>query len=248
MQARWGTHGDHPIIVLAPSSVEECFALTVKAFNFAEKYRTPVILLSDEVVGHMREVVPIPGAGALEVVERDKPPLTEDFYLPYSMAEDVPPLAAFGGGHNFHVTGLLHDESGFPTLVPEEMSSWYARVFRKIERSLDDIILYEEYDLEDAETLVISFGCSARSARGAQRRARREGRKVGFLKLLTLWPFPEEAVVRAAARVRKVVVPELNLGQLRSQVGCCLGKEVPVVGVNRMDGEVITPGQIMEAL
>jgi len=246
MQARWGTHGDHPIIVLYPTGVRECFDLTVRAFNFAEKYRTPVILLTDEVIGQMREKVTLPALDSIEVVDRQRPHEPPEWYFPYAETpSDVPPMAPFGEGFRYHITGLLHDRAGFPTQRLDEINPWVERIFRKIERNLDDIILTEGELLEDARTLVVAYGCTARSAQEAVRMGRRH--TVGLLMLKTIWPFPEEQVLAAARNARRVVVPEMNMGQLALEVERVVGRN-KVVRVNRADGEMITPDQILRAI
>jgi 2-oxoglutarate ferredoxin oxidoreductase subunit alpha len=248
MQARWGTHGDHPIIALSPSSVRETFDLTVAAFNFAEKYRTPVILLMDEVVGHMREGVELPDPATIERVERAETLVPPEWYKPYeNLPSDIPPLIPFGRGYRYHITGLHHDERGYPTERPDEINPWLERIFRKIQRNLSDILLYEEDGVEGARTLVVAYGAVARSARHAVRMARQRGRKVGFLKLQTIWPFPEEVVELAARNARRVIVPELNLGQLALEVERVVGRE-RVRRVNRADGEMIRPSDILAAM
>jgi len=248
MQARWGTHGDHPIIALCPSSVWEAFELTVVAFNFAERYRTPVILLLDEVVGHMRENVTLPDYGTVERVGRAETLVPPEWYRPYeNFPSDVPPLIPFGEGYRYHITGLHHDERGYPTNRLDEVNPWLERVFRKIERSLSDILLYDEDGVEDAETLVIAYGVTARSACHAVELARQRGRRVGFLKLKTLWPFPEEVVERAAERLHRVVVPEMNMGQLALEVERVVGRR-KVRRVNRADGELLRPAEILAVI
>ncbi|MBI4317459.1 MAG: 2-oxoacid:acceptor oxidoreductase subunit alpha [Chloroflexi bacterium] len=248
MQARWGTHGDHPIIALSPSSVLETFQLTVRAFNLAEKYRTPVILLADEVVAHMREKIVLPPADQIEVVDRAGPTVPPEWYFPFDNSVDVPPLAAFGTGYRFHVTGLYHDRSGFPTLRADEINPWFERVFAKIEHHLHDIIQVEEFEVDDARTALIAYGATARSARAAVRIGREKRRKLGMLRLKTIWPFAEYAVDRLASQVRKIVVPEMNRGQLKLEVERVVAGRVEVVGVNRTDGEMLTPQQILAAL
>jgi 2-oxoglutarate ferredoxin oxidoreductase subunit alpha len=248
MQARWGTHGDHPIIALSPASVYEVFDLTVKAFNFSEQYRTPVILLLDEVIGHMRERVGLPDYDTVERVERPKTTVPPEWYKPYeNFPADVPPMVPFGEGYRYHITGLHHDERGYPTDRTDEVRPWLERVFRKIDRSLSDILLYEEDSIEEAETLVIAYGATARSARYAVEMARDRGRKVGFLKLQTLWPFAEEVVDHAADRLHRVVVPEMNMGQLALEVERVVGRH-KVYRVARADGEMIKPAEILAAI
>jgi len=247
MQARWGTHGDHPIIALCPSSVEETYHLTIRAFNLSERYRTPVVLLMDEVVGHMREKVVL--SPDVEVLERPRPVVPPEWYFPFEDPDtDVPPLVSFGSGYRYHVTGLYHDRAGFPTLRPDEINPWFERVFRKIEESMDDIVQTTEEWMEDAEVAVISYGISARSARAAVRRARAAGQRVGFVKLNTIWPFDAQTVARVAEQVKLLVVPELNRGQLILEVERAARGQAPVRGVNRVDGEMILPDQILAAL
>jgi 2-oxoglutarate ferredoxin oxidoreductase subunit alpha len=248
MQARWGTHGDHPIIVLSPASVRETFDLTIQSFNFAEKYRTPVILLMDEVIGHMRERVELPDYEAIVPVNRPDTTVPPEWYRPFeNFPVDVPPLVPFGEGYRYHITGLHHDERGYPTNRVNEVQPWLDRIFRKIDRSLSDILLYEEDEIEDAETLVIAYGVTARSARHAVEVARERGHKVGFLKLDTIWPFAEEVVEHASARLHRVVVPELNMGQLALEVERVAGRN-KVRRVTRADGEMIKPAEILAAI
>jgi len=248
MQARWGTHGDHPIIALCPSSVRETFDLTVTAFNFSEKYRTPVILLMDEVVGHMREKVELPAAESIEIVHRLGTDVPPEWYYPYDdTPTDVPPLMNFGEGFRYHITGLMHDRAGFPTERRDEIDPWLTRIFGKINRHVSDITLMTEDGVEDANTLVVAYGATARSALAAVRLARARRRKVGLLKLMTLWPFPESTVEHWADGVRNVVVPEMNLGQMALEVERVVGRR-KVRRVNRADGEMVSPRQILEAI
>lgn len=248
MQARWGTHGDHPIIVLSPSSVREFFELTVRAFNLSEKYRTPVVVLADEVVAHMREKISLPEPGEIEVFDRMKPTVPPEWYFPFDNATDVPPLVSFGQGYRFHVTGLYHDKAGFPTLRTDEIEPWFKRIFAKIEHHLDDIIEVEEEMVDDAEIVLVSFGSSVRSAQSAMRMAREKGIKVGTIKLKTLWPFAEEAIDRAARKAGRILVPEMNRGQIRLEVERVVAGRARVLGVNRFDGEMISPAQILSAI
>jgi 2-oxoglutarate ferredoxin oxidoreductase subunit alpha len=248
MQARWGTHGDHPIIALAPSSVRETFDLTIQAFNFSERYRTPVILLMDEMIGHMRERVALPNPGDIALEERPDTTVPPEWYKPYeNYPSDVPPLVPFGEGYRYHITGLHHDERGYPTDRSDEIQPWLRRLTLKIERSLSDILLYDEDGVEDARLLIIAYGSTARTARHAVELARERGREVGFLKLKTIWPFPEEVVEHAAAQVEHVVVPEMNLGQLALEVERVAGRH-KVHRVNRADGKIIRPGVILAAI
>ena len=201
MQARWGTHGDHPIIVLAVSTTRDCFDLTVRAFNLSEKYRTPVILLTDEVVAHTREKVVLPAPETVEVVDRLRPTVPPEWYMPYEdNASGVPPMGIFGDGYRYHVTGLVHDVHGFPTERPDEIVPFMNRLFRKINQHFDDILMVEEEMTDDAEVLVVAYGSVARSARRAVREARERGIKAGLLQLVTLWPFPRRLLSPCCAR------------------------------------------------
>ena len=248
MQARWGTHGDHPIIVLCPISVSQCFDLSVKAFNFSEKYRTPVILLLDEVVGHMREKMEMPDFETVERVDRIATDVPAEWYKPYGdTLSDVPPMANFGEGYRYHITGLFHDPQGYPAQRLDEIDPWIERVHRKIERNLHDIILYEEDWSETDKTVVVSYGASARSARHAVKLARQHRIKVGEITLLTIWPFAEELIARMARTAKRIIVPEMNLGQLALEVERVAGRN-KVVRVNRANGEMVTPQQILEAI
>lgn len=249
MQARWGTHGDHPIIALSPSSVRESFDLTVLAFNFAEKYRTPVILLMDEVIAHLRERVDLPSSDQVEVVDRIAPTVPPEWYFAYEeTASDVPPTVPFGEGYRYHVTGLLHDKAGFPTLRPDEINPWFSRIFRKIDGHLSDIVRFQEEQIQDAKVAIVSYGATYRAAKEAMTIARSERRQVGAVKLQTIWPFAEEEIDRLAQTMDKIVVPEMNLGQLVLEVERVAAGRCRVVRVNRTDGEMITPQQILAAM
>ena len=248
MQSRWGTHGDHPIIVLSPSSVWEAFHLTVKAFNFSEKYRTPVVLLLDAMISHMREKITIPPLEAIEVVDRLQTNVPPEWYFPYQeMDSDVPPLVSFGEGFRYHITGLIHDKAGFPTQRLDEIRPWVARVFGKIRHNLDDILLWEHDGPDDPRVVVIAYGSTARSAWHAVKLARARRHKVTLLKLLTIWPFAEDVVARLAHDARRVIVPEMNLGQLALEVERVVGRR-KVRRVGHADGEMIQPQEILEAI
>jgi len=249
MQSRWGTHGDHPIIVLSPCSVRETYDMTVRAFNLAEKYRTPVILLSDELVGHLTEKVEVPPIEQLGIVNRKKPLVSPDKYLPYELNEsDIPAMANFGDGYRYHVTGLAHDETGFPTNNPEKIQVQLERLNRKIDRYRDDIVEIETHYTEDADILVISFGSTARSARRAVINAREKGIKAGLLRLKTIWPFPDREIEEISAPVRKIIVAEMNLGQIDHEVEWATRRSKPVVRVNKINGEPITQNEIFNAI
>jgi 2-oxoglutarate ferredoxin oxidoreductase subunit alpha len=248
-QARWGTHGDHPIIVLAAATTRECFDLTVTAFNLAEKFRTPVILLTDEVVAHTREKIVLPPPGELEVVERQRPTAPPDWYIPYAdTASGVPPMGIFGDGYRYHVTGLMHDVRGFPTERADEIVPFINRLFRKIYQHFHEIMMVKEELAEDAEVLVIAYGSVARAAKRAVKEARERGVKAGLLQLVTLWPFPRQLVEPHLKRVKAVLVPELNMGQMSREVKRVNQGLTRVETLNRVDGKLITPGEIVERL
>ncbi len=249
MQARWGTHGDHPIIVLAASTTQECFTATVRAFNLSEKYRTPVILLADEVVAHTREKIYLPRSEEVEVIDRIKPNMPPDWYIPYEdNSRGVPPMSVFGDGYRYHVTGLIHDVRGFPTERRDEISGFINRIFRKITQHLIDIQQIEEEMTEDADVLVIAYGSVSRSARRAVREARKLGVKAGLIQLVTLWPFPRQAVEPVLRRARMALVPELNMGQISREIKRISQGATRVETLNRIDGNLITPGEILRRL
>ncbi|BCR04589.1 2-oxoglutarate ferredoxin oxidoreductase subunit alpha [Desulfuromonas versatilis] len=246
MQARWGTHGDHAAIALAPASCQEIFSETVRAFNLAEKYRMPVQVVYDEIVGHMRERIVFPEPGELEVVERIAPTVEPKDYKPYDASKgDVPPLAAFGSEYRFHVTGLNKAADGFPTTKAELVDAEERRQIRKVEANAADIESNEEYLTEDAEVVILAYGSTARSARYAVNELRKEGVKAGLFRPITLWPFPEKRVAALAQQAKAIVVPELNLGQMILEVERVIKGNATLAGVNRVDGEPINPGQIM---
>jgi 2-oxoglutarate ferredoxin oxidoreductase subunit alpha len=246
MQARWGTHGDHPIIVLAPASVREVFDLTVRAFNLAERFRTPVIVLYDEVVGHTHETVVLPEEVA--VVDRAGPNGSPAEFLPKAAPPDgVPPLPAFGDGYRFHVTGLAHDERGFPTSDSGVAGNLIDRIHGKIDAHLAEIVEIECYEVDDADVVVFAYGIVARAARDAVEQARAIGLRVGLIRPMTLWPFPVEAVAEIAARVDTIIVAEMNLGQMTGEVERVVAGDARVVGCHRADGEPILPSEIFAA-
>lgn len=249
MQAMWGTHGDHPAIALAPASVPEIYDMTIRAFNLSEKYRVPVTLLLDEIIGHMRERIDIPFPEELEIVERKKPTVPPEKYLPFENTSDgVPPMANFGEGYRYHVTGLNHDERGYPTNKPEIVAKQEERLLKKITMHLDDIITFEEFMLDDAEIAIFSFGCTARSSRLAIRLARQQGIKVGMFRGITIWPFPEKQIEALAKKVKCIIVAEMNLGQIVYEVERCSRNQCKIARVNRADGEPVTPAQILERI
>jgi 2-oxoglutarate ferredoxin oxidoreductase subunit alpha len=246
MQAKWGTHGDHPAICLVPASVQELFTETVRAFNLSEKYRTPVTVMPDEIVGHMRERIVFPEPGELEIVNRTAPTVSPQDYKPYDTSfGDIPPLAAFGSGYRFHVTGLNKAMDGFPTTRAEIVQAEEERQIRKIENALDDIVTCEEYLLDDAEVVIVAFGSISRSARYAVNEARKNGIKAGLFRIITYWPFPERQIRAVADRAKAIIVPEMNLGMTIHEVRRCAEGRVPVSGIFRVDGEPITPNEVL---
>ena len=249
MQAKWGTHGDHPAIVLTPASVQELFYETVRAFNLSEQYRMPVIILYDEIVGHMREAITLPAPGEVEVIDRLRPTCSPNEYKPYDTHHgDVAPLAAYGDGYRFHVTGLYHGEDGFPTNNTKLIEETAKRLLRKVDNNRDKICKNEEFYLDDAEIAVFAYGVSAKSAKFAVKELRRKGIKVGLLRPLTIWPFPEKAVEELSKRVRAIIVPEMNLGQIVYEVERVAQGRCEVKGVLRADTEPIKPAQIIESI
>jgi len=244
MQARWGTHGDHPVIVLCASSVHECYTMTIQAFNYAEKYRVPVILLLDEVVAHMREKVTLDDD--VEIFNRVKPTMPPEWYIPYEDTPlGVPPMAEFGEGYRYHVTGLTHDVRGFPTGRPDEIKAFNERLVRKISKNMQDFYQVEYYRTEDADLTIVAYGCVARSAKRAVKDARALGLKVGMLRLITLWPFMRAAVEKALLTAQILVVPEMNVGQISREVKRVNQGKARVVTLNKIDGTIITPQEIL---
>jgi 2-oxoglutarate ferredoxin oxidoreductase subunit alpha len=249
MQARWGTHGDHSVIVLAPGSVKECFELTFKAFDLSESLRVPVIVLMDEIVGHMREKVVLPDTASLKPLRRSAP-ASPAGYVPYAADPDggVPLMAPFGEGYRWHVTGLFHEDSGRPTGKGEVADRLLRRLARKVEKAAPSFEEHFEESLEDAEVVVVSFGCSAMSALSAVRRARKTGVKAGMLRLKTVWPFPEGLVARAIKGAKRIVVPEMNLGQLALEVERVCGNLAPVIRLGKVNGDLFRPEEIFDAI
>jgi len=249
-QARWGVHGDHSIIALTASNHQDVFAITVDAFNFSETYRTPVILLFDEVVGHMREGLQIPEPGEIPLVERLKTSVREGVdYHPYLPREDGRlPMADFGGVHRYNVTGLFHDMWGFPSENPQVVHDLLRHLVDKIESHVDEVTRYHEYFVDDAEILLISYGSSARSALHVVADRRKHGERIGLLELQTLWPFPSDLVREKTKNARYVVVVEMNMGQVLQSVRESVEKPERVFLSNRVDGVMITPVDIRNIL
>ena len=247
MQARWGTHGDHPVIVLAPANTLECFELTVEAFNLSEKYRVPVIILSDEVVAHTREGIELPED--MEIIDRIKPSVPREWHIPYEdNITGVSPMAALGDGYRHHVTGLIHDIRGFPTQRPDEIDAFVKRLDRKLNDAYDVIVQSTYYFMEDAELAIITYGSVTRPAARAVKEARDIGYKVGLMQLQTLFPYDKPMIREVLKQCRAVLVPEMNMGQMSlvvkrlNKFGCNVQRH------SRVDGQFITPDEIYQRI
>lgn len=250
MQLRWGRHGDQEIIALTPASVQECFDLTVKAFNLSEKYRVPVIMAPEEVCGHMRENIVIPEPGELEVVNRAAPACKPEDYKPFCFDEGaVAPLASYGSDYVFHVTSSMHGEDGYSCNTPVNAARRVAQLHTKLAAGRDEIVMTRYFGPEDCETLIVASGIVTRAARSAAATANAAGKKVGVLQLQTLWPFADKEVARASRSAKRVVVAEMNYsGQLAGEVMKCVSDPRMVSGVNTYNGSIMTPAQIGAAL
>jgi 2-oxoglutarate ferredoxin oxidoreductase subunit alpha len=249
MQARWGSHGHYEIIALAPASPQEIFYQTITAFNLSETYRIPVLVMTDEVVGHLSERVIIPEANRIRTVNRPRAKGRKDRFKPFQPGPNgVPPMAIAGEGYGIHVTGLTHDERGYPVMAPEAQVEMLDRLVGKIRRNLQGIIHTETYRMEDADVAIVSYGVSARSSLAAVDEARAMGVKAGLLRLVTIWPFPEEQVRELAKQVKAFVTVELNLGQIHLEVERCAGGKAPAFLVGHAGGTVIPPERIIETV
>ena len=248
MQARWGTHGDHWLIALTPASVPECFELTLRAYALSEKYRVTVILLMDEVIGHMREKIELPDDYSdFPQAERKQPDCAPEDFKAYATDESlVPAMPAFGSGYRWHVTGLVHDETGFPKGTPAATLAAANRQRAKLENNLDDIVQVENYRMEDADFAVVAFGGAARTAYETVDMARAEGLKVGLVRPVTIWPFAEAQMKELAGRVKGILVHELNCGQYVHEVERAVNGKVPVSLYAKYDNEPATPAQLLE--
>lgn len=248
MQARWGTHGDHWLIALTPASVPECFELTLRAYALSEKYRVPVILLMDEVIGHMREKIELPDDYSdFPQAERKQPDCAPEDFKAYATDESlVPAMPDFGSGYRWHVTGLVHDETGFPKGTPAATLAAANRQRAKLENNLDDIVQVENYRMEDADFAVVAFGGAARTAYETVDMARAEGLKVGLVRPVTIWPFAEAQMKELAGRVKGILVHELNCGQYVHEVERAVNGKVPVSLYAKYDNEPATPAQLLE--
>jgi 2-oxoglutarate ferredoxin oxidoreductase subunit alpha len=249
MQVQWGPHGDNTAIAVAPSTVRECFEETVRAVNLSERFRTPVTILSDEVLGHMREMMIMPKEGDLEVIKRHKPNVPHEWYKHFEINPSlVSSMASFGDGYRYNISGLTHDEDGFPTAKPVEIKAKLDKLRRKIERFSDEIYKIETYMMDDAHVAVFSYGTTARSAQQAVQIARQRRIRVGAIRPLTIWPFPDEKLREMLTGVRKVIVAELNMGQLVREVQRVAPRHTEVFPLQRYDGEVMTPQQILDRI
>ncbi len=249
MQARWGSHGDYEVIALAPNSPQECFDLTIQCFNLAERYRVPTFLMMDECIGHMMEKVVIPPADEIELVPRRFTEQKPTEYFPYNDLEnDVPKMIKAGDGYNVHITGLTHDNRGYPAMNAEAQQKLVTRLIRKIRNAVDDIVMIEKDGIDDADIVVVSYGISSRVATRAVRLARERGHKVGSLRLVTVWPFPEQLIEELSQHVKAFVVVEMNMGQIVREVQRCAGSRAVTAGVHNAGGAVHKPEEILERI
>ncbi|MDR1917099.1 MAG: 2-oxoacid:acceptor oxidoreductase subunit alpha [Synergistaceae bacterium] len=249
MQARWGTHGDHATIAYAPSSVQECYNLTVKAFNMSERFRQPVLIMADEVIGHMRERIVVPDVNSLELIDRKKPSCSPDQFIPYlaDESDDVPPMAAFGDGYHWHVTGLTSNDWGFPTNNSQDIDKKITRMLRKVDSRRSEVVEYAVESSEDADILVVSYGCVSRSALRAVRELRGKGVKVGHFRPITLWPFADIELKKIVSdsNIKHVIVPELNMGQMSLEIERAINGKAETHSKTLLNGELFKPSQIM---
>lgn len=249
MQARWGSHGDYEIIALSPSSPQECFDLTVTAFNLSERYRVPVLFMMDECVGHMREKVVVPASSNIKVHKRRWYRGKKEHYLPYAPGKDlVPPMVRAGEDYRFHITGLTHDERGYPVINAACQHTCVSRLIDKIKNNVDDITILAEDQVEDADVLVVSYGISSRVATRAIDLARERGIRVGALRLVTIWPFPERRIIELAKKVKCMVMPEINMGQVFLEMDRCAGRHCRTRLVPHCGGWVHDPQDILAAI
>jgi len=248
MQVKWGSHGDYEIIALAPCSPQEMFDLTITAFNLSERYRTPVFIMSDEIVGHMSEKVVIPKADQIKTISRKKPKGPKHKFKLYQPGPDgVAPMPAIGDGYKVHVTGLTHDEKGYPVMSVETQKEMMDRILGKIRNNLDDIIMTEQYQMADADVVIVSYGISSRTSYTAVDMARELGFKVGLLRLITVWPFPDDLIRDLAKRVRGFITVEINLGQICREVARCAGN-LPTFLAGHAGGAIVPPEDVLAIL
>lgn len=250
MQIRWGRHGDQSVIALSPATIEECFLMTVQAFNFAEKFRVPVILAADEVVAHARQNFAMPAPGEIPLIDRKSPTVSPEKYRPFDAEDDgIAPLAAYGSEYVFHVSSSMHGPDGYSNNDPENANWRINQLHRKIEMHRDEIILTKTYDTDDMDVLLIAYGATTGASRAAALEASKNGIKAGVLQLITIWPFPDREVEVLAKRVKTIVVPEMNYaGQVAGEVQKVIGPGVELKRVNKYNGQIITPQDILKAL
>ncbi len=249
MQARWGSHGDYGCIALAPSSPQDCFDLTLHAFNLSEIYRQPVFVMADEVVGHMTEKVVIPSREKIRIVQRPKPRGLLGDYLPFDSNGSMPaPMAVAGQGYHVHMTGLTHDERGYPVITDVVQERNVRHIVDKIRNNADKIIQVETTALEDAQVVVVAYGCTARAARQAVENLRNRGKKVGLMRPITLWPFPSKLIRSLSEKIKAFVVPEVNYGQIAYEVERIAQGKAEVLLMALMGGSIHTPGEIEDAV
>lgn len=249
MQAKYGTHGDHPVIALTPAYLSEVYELTIKAFNYSEMYRMPVILLIDELIAHMSAALELKDPSDFVIKNRRKPTVPPEKYFPYDTAYgDVPPMANFFEGYRYHVTGLNHDKTGFPTTDPGLVQADQERHLRKVNYNKDDIIDYEYYLMKDAQITIFAYGSTARGARVAVDKAREMGIKAGMMRFRTLWPLPDDEILKVVSKSKAVIVPEMNMGQLRLVIEKFAMDRTKIVGINHVGGVPIPPQEILRVI
>ncbi len=249
MQARWGSHGPYEIIAVSPSSPQEMFDFTIWAFNLSEQYRVPVMIMADEIVGHMTERVLIPAEDEIETVSRRKTTARPEKYLPFRPdADGITPMANFGDGYRMHITGLTHDERGYPDMTDTAQEEMVNRLVRKIRDTVENIIHFESLAMDDAEIVVVAYGISVRSAKRAVYEARDRGIRAGLIKLNTVWPFPESMIRDLAGNVRAMIMPEINYGQMVLELERCARGQCPVRLIPHAGGSVISPKTILDAI
>jgi len=249
MQARYGTHGDHPVIAMTPAYLDEVYDLTIKAFNYSEMYRMPVILLLDELLAHLSEPIELPDPATVVIHDRRKPSVTPDKYFPFDTSYgDVPPMANFFEGYRYHVTGLNHNKTGFPTTDPDLVQADQERHMRKVSANQHKIEDYESYLLDDADVVLFAYGSTARGVRVAIDKARALGIKAGMMRFKVLWPLPEMEVLKQCQRAKAVIVPEMNLGQLKRIIEKYAAERTRVIGINHVGGVPIPPGEILSVI
>ncbi|MDA3886785.1 MAG: 2-oxoacid:acceptor oxidoreductase subunit alpha [Candidatus Delongbacteria bacterium] len=249
MQAKWGTHGDHPVIALTPAYLEEVYELTIKAFNYSEIYRMPVIILLDELIAHLSTAIELPDKDLLVIKNRKGPTVKPEKYFPYDTAYgDIPPMANFFEGYRYHVTGLSHDKTGFPTTDPDLVQADQERHIRKVNQNKGKIIDFEYYKMRDADIVIFAYGSTSRAARVAIDKARKLGIKVGMMRLRVIWPLPEAEILKLCSKVKAIIVPEMNLGQLSNVIEKFAADRTKIVGINHVGGVPIHPETILEVI